>query len=188
MDNQFKVHHGMFHAVMSLDVAQDDLYRRHQKVAELLSLDPAAQRDYQFAVMGSQVYLRSPVPRGDVSKWREMPMPEAGRAYRLGGTIWIDASRLAPAKRAIWRTPQFMASEVERMLRQAGQVENVEVSPQSGVPLSKPGCRPITVTPIVFTASLAITDYVSEANAIRIAQQGIGRGKGFGFGCVFFQG
>jgi hypothetical protein len=175
----------LFHTVLDLDLSGDDLYARHQKIAAFLSADADASRDFQFAVQGDQVYLRAPQPRRDTQGWRPMAMPEAGKSYTASGTVWIDASRLTASERPIWRLPQIMASIVARMLGRAGNVRSMTVNPHTGLPLSKPGQRPLIITPVAFAAALDVQD---AAAAAHVAAKGIGRGKGFGFGCVFFQG
>ena len=57
----------LFHTVLDLDLSSDDLYTRHQKMAAFLCADADARRDFQFAVLGNQVYLRAPQPRRDAS-------------------------------------------------------------------------------------------------------------------------
>lgn len=173
----------LFHTVLELDVSEDDLYTRHQKIAAFLSRDASAARDFLFAVMRDQVYLRAPQPRVNEQGWKPMALPQEGRTYLVTGTTWIDAARLPAAQREVWRTPHVLDRIVTRMLSRLGDVELREVNLQPVAPLTKPGQPVLRINPVAFAANVTIRDGQAAAD---IARNGIGRGKGFGFGCVFF--
>ena len=174
----------MFETVVNLDLASDDLYVRHQRVAALFSRDRQAERDYQFSVGGGGLYLRSPQRRVNLDGWREMRAAEGGRRYAISGVARIDSARLAPKLRATWRLPPVLQGIVARWFDGAGAMEDLTVSPGTALPMSKPGQATLLWTPIFFTGMLLVKD---QAEALRIQQQGVGRGRGFGFGCVHFQ-
>lgn len=174
----------LFHTVLDLDLSQDDLYTRHQKIAAFVSRDADASRDFLFCALDHQVYLRAPQPRVNEQGWMAMPLPREDETYLATGTVWIDASRLPLAEREVWRVPVVLGRIVSRMLERAGEVRIRQVDPLPSLPLSKPGQPLLRITPISFAADLTVRN---AGEAERVARSGIGRGKGFGFGCVFFQ-
>lgn len=179
----------MFETIVRMDLSQMDLYARHQQVAALFSRDRSSARDYQFAVEPGHLYLRSPEPRVQISGWREMSKPRAGRSYQASGVVYIDAARLSPERRPFWRTPPVTQRIVSDWLRDAGLVGNMSTSIETSLPMSK-GARdgetaaPIWWSPVRFTCVLRVDTDEQADRAFTIQQTGIGRGKGFGFGCV----
>jgi hypothetical protein len=176
----------VYETVIQLDLAQDDLYARHKKVAHLMALPGLDARDYLFAVSddGQQVYLRASQPRQTVGGWREVIMPEQGQRHTVSGVIYIDATRLSPEKRSIWRLPQSLRGHVAQSLQPVGDIDTIEVTPLPGMPMSKPGMPPMIWTPIAFVSEVMVRNQDAAAEIVR---RGIGRGKAFGFGCVHFR-
>ena len=172
----------MYETVIQLDLTQDDLYVRHQKMDRLMSEQQDRQpRDYLYAVQGDQVYLRASRPRATVDGWRAMQIPTAEHSCTVSGIVYIDATRFDSRARLLWRHPQFQADYIGQRLAPLGSVSDVQALPQAGLPMSKPGTPKMLWTPLYFTAKAVITSAEDAANILR---RGIGRGKAFGFGCV----
>jgi|CABS01.1.fsa_nt_gi hypothetical protein len=173
----------MYETVIQIDLSQDDLYVRHQRIAHLMATQAEQARDYLFASLEDRVYLRAELPRANIGAWCQMKMPGLGGQFAVSGVVRIDATRLSAGDRAVWRTHKFLSNHINRLLSAAGHVSETRVSTSAGLPMSKPGMPMVIWTPIHFVAQLEVRDADAAA---RIARIGIGRGKAFGFGCVHF--
>jgi hypothetical protein len=175
----------LYHTVLRMDLSGTTPYERHQRVAALVSKDRTAPRDYLFAVSEDEqeVYVRSPEPRIDVSGWREMELPQQGQIYRISAVLWIDASKLSVRVRNLWRIGFGADDQIKTWLSGACDVAELALSFQPSVEFGKPRMRRVLFTPVRVSARVHVRDAKAAA---RIAAQGIGHGKAFGYGCVFF--
>jgi len=175
----------LYHTVLRMDLAGTTPYERHQRVAALLSKDRSAPRDYLFAVSDDEqeVYVRSPEPRIKASGWREMELPRRGRVYRASALLWIDASSFSERWRHLWRAGFAAEGRIRDWLSPAFEVADLALSFEPSVALGKPGVGRVYLTPIRMSARVLVRDGRAAAH---IAARGIGHGKAFGYGCVFF--
>lgn len=175
----------LYHTVLRMDLAGTTPYERHQRIAPIMSKNRAATRDYLFAVSDDEqeVYVRSAEPRIEASGWREMALPRQGQVYRASALLWIDASRFGERWRHLWRTGFAAEGRIRDWLSPAFEVADLALSFEPSVALGKPGVGRVYLTPIRMSARVLVRD---EPAAAHIAARGIGHGKAFGYGCVFF--
>jgi hypothetical protein len=178
-------HERLYHTVLRMDLSGTTPYERHQRVAALVSKDRTAPRDYLFAVSDDEqeVYVRSPEPRIDVSGWREMELPQQGQIYRIGALVWADVSKFSEQYRNLWRIGFGVDDRIKKWFSDACDVTDLTFSFQPSVEFGKPRMKRVFFTPVRVSARAHVRDAKAAA---RIAAQGIGHGKAFGYGCVFF--
>lgn len=174
----------LFHAVVQVNLPVDDPYACHQIMAKYFSLGPAASRDFQFAVMGDQAYVRSDSPRIVDEAWLPLQAPPAGTESIVSATIWLDAARLPKSLQASWRREDHLQPWLAERVGRIGLVRDIAIEYLPAVQLRKPGVPRLMMTPVRMVAKARVDrpDVAQDMLA-----NGIGRGRAFGFGCVFFK-
>ncbi len=183
----------MFETIARMDLSGEDLYARHQHVAAFFSRSRSSARDYQFAVDGDMVYLRAPTPRADIdgwmgaAEWSEMPALRVGSGHRIAGVACIDATRLPARMRDNWRAPPVLRQIISTWFAASGDLTDLSAWAEPGLPMLKPGLPEQIFSPIRFGGVLGIRNDAERDAASAILRNGVGRARGFGFGCVHFK-
>ncbi len=195
----------MFECVIRSAVPRDR-YALHQRVAQLMSRD-GKQRDYLYAVQSvgdsehdALLYLRSAEQRAVGGEWKPMVLPQCGRTYEVCGQVYLDFSKsrnhyvvrdeqtgqITRHKGTRASAPMTQAGAQARMLRlisAMGDVRDCLVEIGETEVLTKGRGKALRINPILVRATVFVTD--ADA-ALQIATQGIGKGRGFGFGALHF--